>query len=139
MSVESDPGLLWIFLTMLCDWSWKLASFPQPIRCKTKPGHDSLTGVFPHFRQFFAFYFEFSLASKLFLFSKQYSLSSRLTFTLEDEILVWGSPDESYQAVVSCDNTSLHSKRWSNNNPHCKVREREKGLSLSIKLITFTL
>ena len=32
--VKSNPGLHWFCLTLLSDWSSKLAPLPQPIRCK---------------------------------------------------------------------------------------------------------
>ena len=35
--VESNPGLNWFCLTVLFDWSRKLAPPSQPIRCKLKP------------------------------------------------------------------------------------------------------
>ena len=34
----------------------------QPIRCKAKTNHDLISCVFPRFKQFARFYFEFSLA-----------------------------------------------------------------------------
>ena len=43
---------IWFWFTSRCDWSRKLASLFQPIRCKTKTNHDSVTRVFPRLRQF---------------------------------------------------------------------------------------
>ena len=37
LSVKSNQGLLWFNSTSLCDWSRKLVSLSQPIRCKLKP------------------------------------------------------------------------------------------------------
>ena len=48
-SVEYNPGLLWFCFISLCNWSWKLASLSQPIRCKTKTNRDLVTCVFPRF------------------------------------------------------------------------------------------
>ena len=59
-SVESNQGLLWIYLTPLYDWCKELAPLSQPIRCKPKANHDLDTRVFPRFGQFAWFYFEFS-------------------------------------------------------------------------------
>ena len=47
----------WFYLTLLCDWS------SEPIRCKNKNNCDALViRVFPRFKQFGCFHFEFSLA-----------------------------------------------------------------------------
>ena len=46
--------------TLSCNWSRKLAPLSRPIRCKTKTKHNLVTRVFPRFRQFGCFYFEFS-------------------------------------------------------------------------------
>ena len=59
--------MLWFCLTSLCDWSRKLAPSSQPIRCKIKNNRSLLTRVFPRFSQYNCFYFEFSLALKVFL------------------------------------------------------------------------
>ena len=53
--VKSNPGLHWFCLTLLCDWSSKLAPLPQPIRCKTNINHDLVTRAFPRFRRYFSF------------------------------------------------------------------------------------
>ena len=37
LSVKSNQGLLWFNSTSLCDWSRKLVSLSQPIKCKLKP------------------------------------------------------------------------------------------------------
>ena len=56
-------GLRWFCFSSLCNWSRKLAPTSQPIRCKTKIKHDDLvTRVFPRFKQFGCFHFEFSMA-----------------------------------------------------------------------------
>ena len=56
-------GLRWFRFSSLCNWSRKLAPTSQPIRCKTKIKHDDLvTRVFPRFKQFGCFHFEFSMA-----------------------------------------------------------------------------
>ena len=62
LSVESNPELLWFCSSLLCDWSTKLQPLSQPIRCKAKTNHDLISCVFPRFKQFARFYFEFSLA-----------------------------------------------------------------------------
>ena len=36
LSVKSN----WFFLSLLCDWSKKLAPLSQPLRCKTNTNHD---------------------------------------------------------------------------------------------------
>ena len=67
--LDSNPRLYWIFRTLLCGWSRKLAQLSEPVRHKTKTNHDLVALVFPRFRQFLCFYFEFSLALKdIFLF-----------------------------------------------------------------------
>ena len=45
-SVENNPGLLWFYLTLLCDWSRKFAPLSEPIRFKTKINRDLVTLVF---------------------------------------------------------------------------------------------
>ena len=53
----------WFYLTLLCDWSRKLAPSFEQIRCKNKNNCDALViRVFPRFKQFGCFHFEFSLA-----------------------------------------------------------------------------
>lgn len=54
--------LHWFCSTSLCDESRKLATLSQPIRCKPKPNHDFVTGVFPRFRQLAIFHLTCSLA-----------------------------------------------------------------------------
>ena len=49
LSVEYNPGFLWFCFISLCNWSRKLASLSQPIRCKTKTNRDLVTCVFPRF------------------------------------------------------------------------------------------
>ena len=49
LSVEYNPGLLWFYFISLCNWSRKLVSLSQPIRCKTKTNRDLVTCVFPRF------------------------------------------------------------------------------------------
>ena len=62
--------LHWFCSSSLCDESRKLAPLSQPIRCKPKPNHDFVTGVFPRFRQWAIFYLKCSLALKgILLFS----------------------------------------------------------------------
>ena len=63
MSIKSDAGLLWFCFTSLCDWSKKLVSQSQPIKCKTKTKHDLVTRVFPRFKEVACFYSVFSLAN----------------------------------------------------------------------------
>ena len=63
MSIKSDAGLLWFCFTSLCDWSRKLVSQSQPIKCKTKTKHDLVTRVFPRFKEVACFYSVFSLAN----------------------------------------------------------------------------
>ena len=63
LSFESSPGLHWVCNTLLCDWSRKLAPSSQPIRCKIKDNRDLVARVFPRFRKFAHFHFEFSLAN----------------------------------------------------------------------------
>ena len=36
LSVESNPGLRCFYLTLHCDWSRKLETSSQPIKCETK-------------------------------------------------------------------------------------------------------
>ena len=66
MSLDSDPGLLWMYWTLLCDWFRKLTPSSQPIRCKAENNRDLVARVFPRFKQFPFFHFvhfEFSLAN----------------------------------------------------------------------------
>ena len=62
LSVKSNQGLLWFNSTSLCDWSRKLVSLSQPIKCKLKP----FTTWSPAFSRawgcLLVFYFLFSLA-----------------------------------------------------------------------------
>ena len=63
--VEKDVGksiTFWFCFTSLRDWSRKLAPLSPPIRFKTKTDCDLVARVFPRFRQFACFCFEFSLA-----------------------------------------------------------------------------
>ena len=66
LGVESNP-------TSLCDWSWELPPFSQPIRRKTKTNHEMVVRFFfPPFRPFDCSYFKFSLTLKGFLFSSDW-------------------------------------------------------------------
>ena len=73
-SAEGDLGLLWFYITMLCDWSKKLAPPSQPIRCKTKNNRDPVTCIFPRFKQLACFHFEFSFANDNVNLSSDWSL-----------------------------------------------------------------
>ena len=53
----------------------KVTQLSQPIRCKSKTNHDLVARVFPRFRQFGYFYFEFSLALKVVFLSYNYNWS----------------------------------------------------------------
>ena len=64
LSVQSNLGLHRFSFTLLCDWSRKLALLFQPIRRNIKSNHGLVVRVFPRFRRFSRFYFEFSLALK---------------------------------------------------------------------------
>ena len=66
LSVESNSELLWFCFLSFSDWFVRLQPLPQPIRFKTKTNRDMVTRVFPRFRQFASFHFEFSLALKVF-------------------------------------------------------------------------
>ena len=63
LSVDNNPGLFWFWLTLLSDWSRKLAPSSQPIRYKTKNKRGMVNRVFPRFKQLACFNFEFSLAN----------------------------------------------------------------------------
>ena len=52
----------WFRFISHCDWSRNHAPLCQPIRYKTKTDHDFVAHIFPCFRQFVWFYFEFSFA-----------------------------------------------------------------------------
>ena len=68
LSVKNNPRLHWFCLTLLCDWSWKLAPLYHSIRCETETPRHLIARVFPRFGQFG--YFEFTLAlNYIFLFS----------------------------------------------------------------------
>ena len=58
---RKNLGLHRYFFSLLYDWSCKLAPTSQPIRDRSKTNQDVVTRVFPRFRQFDQFYFEFSL------------------------------------------------------------------------------
>ena len=51
-----------LVLPSICDWSRNLAPLYQPIICKIETNHDLVARVFPRFREFGCFHFEFSLA-----------------------------------------------------------------------------
>ena len=57
LNIGSNPQLLWLYLTLLCDWPSS-----QPIRCKTKNNRVLVNRIFPRFKQFVYFHFEFSSA-----------------------------------------------------------------------------
>ena len=62
--VGKDVGksiIYWFCFTSLRDWSRKLAPLSPPIRFKTKTNCDLVARVFPRFRQFACFCFEFPL------------------------------------------------------------------------------
>ena len=63
-NVESNPRLHWYSFTLFCDWSRKLVLFSWPIRYKIKTNHSLVAGVFPRFRWFGCFSFDFSWALK---------------------------------------------------------------------------
>ena len=75
MSVESNPRMHWFCFTSLM-WlvKKKLALRFQPIRCKTNTSHDFVARVFPRFRRFGCFYFEFSLALSVIFLSSDWPL-----------------------------------------------------------------
>ena len=79
LSVQRNPGLLCLWFTLLYDWSRKLASLSQPIRCGTITNNCLVVRVFPRFRQFDYFYCAFSLALWVFsfLFNFFFSRTSR--------------------------------------------------------------
>ena len=58
---RKNLGLHRYFFPLLYDWSCKLAPPSRPIRDRSKTNQDVVTRVFPRFRQFDQFYFEFSL------------------------------------------------------------------------------
>ena len=68
LSVQRNLGLLCLCFTLLYDWSRKLASLSQPIRCGTITNNCLVVRVFPRFRQFDYFYCAFSLALWVFSF-----------------------------------------------------------------------
>ena len=68
LSVQRNLGLLCLCFTLLYDWSRKLASLSQPIRCRTITNNCLVVRVFPRFRQFDYFYCAFSLAFWVFSF-----------------------------------------------------------------------
>ena len=68
LSVQRNLGLLCLCFTLLYDWSRKLASLSQPIRCRTITNNCLVVRVFPRFRQFGYFYCAFSLALWVFSF-----------------------------------------------------------------------
>ena len=78
LSIKSDAGLLWFCFTSLCDWSKKLVSQSQPIKCKTKTKHDLVTRVFPRFKEVACFYSVFSLANNHGNLFSDWQLSSQL-------------------------------------------------------------
>ena len=52
--------VIWVLhFTLLSDWSRILTPLSEPITCKTKTSRDLVARVFPRFRQFSCFYFEF--------------------------------------------------------------------------------
>ena len=61
VSCRKNLGLHRYFFPLLYDWSCKLAPPSRPIRDRSKTNQDVVTRVFPRFRQFDQFYFEFSL------------------------------------------------------------------------------
>ena len=58
---RKNLGLHRYFFPLLYDWSCELAPPSRPIRDRSKTNQDVVTRVFPRFRQFDQFYFEFSL------------------------------------------------------------------------------
>ena len=57
LSTGSNPQLLWLYLTLLCDWP-----FSRPIKCKTKKNRVLVNRIFPRFKQVVYFHFGFSSA-----------------------------------------------------------------------------
>ena len=51
--------VIWDCILLCSHWSRILTPLSEPITCKTKTSHDLVTRVFPRFRQFGCFYFEF--------------------------------------------------------------------------------
>ena len=96
MSIKSDAGLLWFCFTSLCDWSRKLVSQSQPIKCKTKTKHDLVTRVFPRFKEVACFYSVFSLANNHGNLFSDWQLSSQLD-------LVFLYSIEKCSTIGSCD------------------------------------
>ena len=46
LSIKNNPGSLWFYYTLLCDWSRNLTPSCRPIRCKTKNNRDLVIRVF---------------------------------------------------------------------------------------------
>ena len=69
LNVKSNPWFHWFALLCSVIGPEKLASISQPIRYKTKTNHDLVARVFPRFRQFACFCFEFSSALQGYVFS----------------------------------------------------------------------
>ena len=82
-------GIAWV-LPRSALWSvQKTRTTSPPIRCKTKTNHDLVAHVFPRFRQFCWFYFEFSLALRdifLYLIGRCYYFCFGLT-ALDSHVL----------------------------------------------------
>ena len=69
LNVKSNLWFHWFALLCSVIGPEKLASISQPIRYKTKTNHDLVARVFPRFRQFACFCFEFSSALQGYVFS----------------------------------------------------------------------
>ena len=61
-SLPTNKSLKLEWVLLYRDWSRKHALLSQPITCKTITDHNLVARVFPRFRRFACFYFEFSLA-----------------------------------------------------------------------------
>ena len=46
LSIKNNPGSLWFYCTLICDWSRNLTPSCRPIRCKTKNNRDLVIRVF---------------------------------------------------------------------------------------------
>ena len=114
LSTGSNPQLLWLYLTLLCDWPSS-----QPIRCKTKNNCVLINRIFPRFKQFVYFHFEFSPMRYRVEHSKRNSLSTRaMYYSLFNRhttrYIRWAS--------YCCQSTEKRQSRWS-----CRGYDASRG------------
>ena len=127
----------WFCFMSLCDWSIKLMSLYQPIRFKTETSRDLVVRVFPRFKQFVYFFFEFSLVIRdIFRAVIGYSVCLVLWYSMEKRSIYL--TNRYHVAVRLFSNRSQRTSRFGcNKKVTHKAQPSVPLLFLSLKEVSF--